>query len=105
STSLHQLQKVQMFRGGGCEPLDQNGGSTDSPGANRNATRRRRGPGGREPRMAESPEGRVSWTRRVIHLPPPPCSGAKNSAREHRRCGSSSMVEPQPSKLMVRVRF
>jgi hypothetical protein len=43
-----------------CEPPIQDDGSTDSPGANRNATRKRRGPGGAKGRMPG-----------VIHLPPP----------------------------------
>src|SRR6185312_16476434 len=46
STSLHQFQEVQEGLQRWMRTTERNGGSTDSPGANRNATRKRRGPGG-----------------------------------------------------------
>ena len=73
----------------------ENAGSTDSPGASRNATRKRRGPGGAEGRMPG-----------VIHLPPSQQQATRpQTTSVIGKGGSSSMVELQPSKLTVRVRF
>ena len=88
STSLHHIPVTTKRHGrGGFEPpksVDRFGRIAGSdPERDAKAAR----PGG--------PKGR---TPGAIHLPPPVSSAVP-------RCGSSSTVEPQPSKLMVRVRF
>ena len=108
STSLHQFQEVQESLQRWIRTTERNGGSTDSPGANRNATRKRRGPGGASLRDETSNPPPSTISTGVRCDPPPSANFMQRSLKLRQRssrCGSSSMVEPQPSKLMVRVRF
>ncbi len=89
------------FPGGGFEPPIGNAGSTEPRkriGTRREAARPRRG-GGQDARSNPPPSTRMpGFGIRDSFLP-----GSR--FRTTAQSGSSSMVEPQPSKLIVRVRF